>query len=367
MKRKIISIILAMFMLMGAVMSTTFASQKSELQEKKKSANEELNKVKGEINTELQEIEDLSDTIKQKEQEIEELTGEIEELTGSIKEKEDDLEQKQKLLDERLSAAYMNDSNNTYLEAIFSGGFVNFVSNYDIIKQIAEYDTNLIDEVKAVKESLENEKIKLENSKIESETKRNELKDLKSEKESKVSKLSAEQKSIQSQIDEYDREMEKIAAAERAAAAQQQVSSRSSSSSGSSASPGRLLWPVPSSHYISSPYGYRVHPIYGTSRFHSGTDIAASSGNDILAAESGRVILASYGYNGGYGNYIIIDHGNGLTTRYAHCSTLYVSVGTNVSRGQRIAAVGSTGASTGPHCHFEVRINGSTQNPMNYV
>lgn len=365
MKRKFISIVLAMFLLMGAVMSTTFASQKSELQEKKNSANEELKKVKSEINTELQEIEDLSDTIKQKEQEIQELAGEIEELTGSIKEKEEDLEQKQKLLDERLSAAYMNEGSNTYLEAFFSGGFVNFISNYDMIKQIAEYDTNLIDEVKAVKESLENEKVKLENSKIESETKRNELKELKSDKESKVSKLSAEQKSIQSQIDEYDREMEKIAAAERAAA--QQSSSGSYSSSGSSASPGRLLWPVPSTRYVSSPYGYRIHPIYGTSRFHSGIDIATSSGNDIVAAESGTVILASYGYNGGYGNYIIIDHGNGLTTRYAHCSSLYVSVGTKVSRGQRIAAIGSTGASTGPHCHFEVRINGNTQNPMNYV
>lgn len=366
MKRKIISAILVMFMLMSAVMSTSFASQKSDIEQKKKSANEELNKVKSEINSELQEIEDLSDTISQKEREIEELSNEIGTLTDSIKEKEEDLDQKQKMLDERLAAAYMNENNNTYLEAIFSGGFVKFVSNYDIIKQIAEYDTNLIDEVKAVKESLENEKIKLENSKIESETKRNELKDLKAEKESKVSKLTDEQKSIQSQIDEYDREMAKIAAAERAAA-QQSVSSRSSSSVSSSGRPGALAWPVPSSHYISSPYGYRVHPIYGTSKFHSGTDIAASSGSDILAAESGRVILASYGYNGGYGNYIIIDHGNGMTTRYAHCSSLYVSVGTNVSRGQRIAAVGSTGASTGPHCHFEVRINGNTQNPMSYV
>lgn len=365
MKRKVISVVLAMFMLMGAAMSTTFATQKSEIEAKKKTANENLNKVKSEISSELQEIEDLTDTIKQKEQEIQQLTGEIDELTESIKEKEDDLDQKQQLLDERLAAAYMNDGSNTYLEAIFSGGIVNFVSNYDIIKQIAEYDTNLIDEVKAVKESLENEKIKLENSKVESETKRNELNNLKADKESRVSQLSAEQKSIQSQIDEYDREMEKIAAAERAAA------SRSSSSSGSvtsySGTPGQLLWPVPSTRYISSPYGYRTHPIYGTTRFHSGIDIATSSGNDIVAAESGTVILASYGYNGGYGNYIIIDHGNGLTTRYAHCSTLYVSVGQSVSRGQRIAAIGSTGASTGPHCHFEVRINGNTQNPVNYV
>ena len=90
-------------------------------------------------------------------------------------------------------------------------------------------------------------------------------------------------------------------------------------------------------------------------------------GTNIVAAESGTVILASYGWNGGYGNYIIINHGNGVTTRYAHASQLYVSVGQTVSKGQVIAAVGTTGNSTGPHLHFEVRINGSHRNPLNYL
>ena len=150
------------------------------------------------------------------------------------------------------------------------------------------------------------------------------------------------------------------------------VKTTSSSSNGSSTTKnysgnGKFLWPVPSSSYISSPWGYRIHPIYGTKKLHAGIDIAASSGSNIVAAESGTVILSSWGYNGGYGNYIIVSHGNGYTTRYAHCSNLYVKVGETVSRGQVIAAVGSTGASTGPHCHFEVRINGESVNPVNYL
>ena len=90
-------------------------------------------------------------------------------------------------------------------------------------------------------------------------------------------------------------------------------------------------------------------------------------GSNIVAAESGTVILANYGWNGGYGNYIILNHGNGITTRYAHASQLYVSAGQAVTKGQVIAAVGTTGNSTGPHLHFEIRINGSHTNPLNYL
>ena len=100
---------------------------------------------------------------------------------------------------------------------------------------------------------------------------------------------------------------------------------------------------------------------------HAGIDIGAAGGANIVAADAGTVILSSFGYNGGYGNYVIISHGNGITTRYAHCSNLYVSVGQSVSKGQTIAAVGSTGASTGNHCHFEVRIDGESKNPLNYL
>ncbi|MBV9737730.1 MAG: M23 family metallopeptidase, partial [Candidatus Eremiobacteraeota bacterium] len=126
------------------------------------------------------------------------------------------------------------------------------------------------------------------------------------------------------------------------------------------ASSGYLQWPVRGP--ITSPFGWRIHPISGVRSFHEGLDIGVASGTPIGAAEAGRVIYA--GWYGGYGNYISIDHGGGVSTGYAHCSAIYVSVGQDVRQGQTIGAVGSTGYSTGPHLHFEVRINGKPVDPL---
>ncbi len=128
---------------------------------------------------------------------------------------------------------------------------------------------------------------------------------------------------------------------------------------------GRVNYGVVQGKRISSGYGWRIHPITGQRRFHEGLDIAANHGNSVYAYTDGRVIQA--GWNGGYGNCILIDHGNGLRTRYAHLSRISVKVGQRVKTGQRIGAVGSTGNSTGPHLHFEVIKNGKTQNPLNYL
>ena len=128
---------------------------------------------------------------------------------------------------------------------------------------------------------------------------------------------------------------------------------------------GRINYGVVHGKRISSSYGWRVHPITGQRRFHDGLDIAAPQGNSVYAYTDGRVIEA--GWNGSYGNCILIDHGNGLRTRYAHLSRINVRVGQRVSTAQRIGAVGSTGNSTGPHLHFEVIRNGKTQNPLNYI
>lgn len=122
---------------------------------------------------------------------------------------------------------------------------------------------------------------------------------------------------------------------------------------------------LPTNGEITSNFGWRQHPVLGSSRFHAGTDFGAPEGSPIYAADSGTVIVAEW--YGGYGNTVIIDHGNGLSTLYGHCSQLYVSVGQGVQRGQPIAAVGSTGLSTGPHLHFEVRLNGEPVEPLAYL
>ena len=379
MKNKIISVLVICILLISTS-KLAFAETSAEYKQKSEDAKEKLEDVTGQINTALQEVQDLNTSIDNTEQEITNLTKEVTDLNQSISEKEKDLAEKQKLLEERLVASYMN-GKNTYMDALFSGGLANFVSNYESIKQIAEYDNNLMADVKNTKTELENERNKVETAKKEKETKSAELKKLKSEKEAKVNNLTDEQKQIQAQMDEYDSQMKILEQKEKAIAeaarrkAEQEKSNNSnknnntgSNNNGGSTTPtGTFQWPVPSSHTITSNYGYRIHPISGTKKLHAGIDIGAPGGSNIVAADAGTVVLSSFGYNGGYGNYVIISHGNGITTRYAHCSNLFVSAGESVSKGQVIAAVGSTGASTGNHCHFEVRINGESKNPLNYL
>jgi murein DD-endopeptidase MepM/ murein hydrolase activator NlpD len=127
-----------------------------------------------------------------------------------------------------------------------------------------------------------------------------------------------------------------------------------------------LIWPSRSSRRISSYYGMRLHPIYGYYKMHTGIDIGASYGTDIISSADGVVTNVIYN-EGGYGWYIMVYHGDGITTLYAHCSKVIAKVGQNVKQGQVIALVGSTGASTGPHIHYEVRVNGAHTNPLNYV
>ncbi len=127
---------------------------------------------------------------------------------------------------------------------------------------------------------------------------------------------------------------------------------------------GTLIWPTPSSYRVTSPFGMRYHPIYHVNRMHTGIDIGASYGSKVVASDSGTVITSVY--SSSYGNYIVISHGNGMTTLYAHLSSRLVSKGDTVSQGNVIGYVGSTGASTGPHLHYEVSVNGSRVDPLNY-
>jgi murein DD-endopeptidase MepM/ murein hydrolase activator NlpD len=171
---------------------------------------------------------------------------------------------------------------------------------------------------------------------------------------------------LKSQSDQLQERLAAIAAAERARAeAERQAAIQENVPVPSVVAPapsGELLWPA--SGPKTSDYGWRTHPIFGTQRFHAGIDIGAGYGAAILAAASGVVVSA--GEMGGYGYATVIDHGGGLATLYAHQSSMQVSAGQSVSRGQVIGAVGSTGYSTGPHLHFEVRVNGATRDPMAY-
>jgi murein DD-endopeptidase MepM/ murein hydrolase activator NlpD len=169
-----------------------------------------------------------------------------------------------------------------------------------------------------------------------------------------ISRLNQDQAALEAAQAQLARDSENVAAL---------IRQKVAASTGVVRGTGRFIYPVNAS--ITSGFGNRRHPILGYNRFHSGIDFGASQGTAINAADAGRVIFA--GWYGGYGRTVIIDHGGGITTLYAHASRLYVNVGQNVAQGQTIAAIGSTGLSTGPHLHFEVRQNGRPVNPMNYL
>ncbi len=364
--------------------SSTYYNQKQqEATQNSNQTQEQLDNVSGEIDEVLQEVADLNNSILTYENEIQELNTKLTQLEESISQKEKELTEKKKVLEDRLVAMYMK-KETTFLDVVLSGKLMNFISNQDMMKQITEYDNKLITEVNELKKSLESEKTEVETVKKDKEQKTAELQKLKAEKEEKAANLTDEQKELEKKLSEYKSQAEEYAKLERQAIAKeeaarkaaQEASKNNTNTSGSNSSNGgqtnttpytggKLGWPCPSSSRITSPYGYRV--LFGVRDFHTGVDIGATTGSNIVAAESGTVILANYGWNGGYGNYIILSHGNGITTRYAHASQLYVTAGQKVSKGQVIAAVGTTGNSTGPHLHFEVRVNGSHTNPLNYL
>lgn len=360
--------------------SSDYKKMQNQVQQNSQQTQNQLNNLNGEIDAVLQEVADLDSSILEYENQIDELKSKSDTLEKSIAQKEKDLAEKKKALEARLVAMYMK-KETTFLDVLLSGNLMNFISNQDIIKQAADYDNKLIAEVEDLKTNLEREKIEIETVKSEKEKKQKELQSLKSQKEQKAANLTEEQKKLQSQLSEYKAQAERYAALERQAIAKEEAARKAAqeaankkSSNGSNASNnttvksysgGKLGWPCPSSSRITSQYGYRI--LYGVKDFHTGIDIGAAHGSNIVAAESGTVILASYGWNGGYGNYIIINHGNGITTRYAHASRLDVTVGQTVSKGQVIGAVGNTGNSYGAHLHFEVRTNGTHTNPLNYL
>lgn len=376
---KIISSLILVALLIS-VTSNVHAEDSSYYTKKKQEANNnsqqtqtKIEDLEGEIDEVLQEVADLNNSILEYESQIKQLTTQLNDLETSITQKEQELVEKKKMLENRLVAMYMK-RETTFLDVVLSGNLMNFISNQDMVKQIADYDNNLINEVEELKKSLQEEKAKVESVKKEKEEKNKELQNLKAQKEQKAANLTDEQKELEKKLSEYKAQAESYAELERQAIAKEAEARKKASSNGSGSSSGtvsnpytggKLGWPCPSSSRITSPYGWRV--LFGVSDFHTGIDIGATMGSNICAAESGTVILSSYGWNGGYGNYIIINHGNGITTRYAHASQLYVSVGQTVTKGQVIAAVGTTGNSTGPHLHFEVRENGSHTNPLNYL
>lgn len=370
MKKKIFSFLI-IFIFVFTFFATAFATSVNDLQSQKKQTQNELNSVNSELSEEMKEIEVLSQSISDNEDKIEELNLQVATLENEISQKQAEIEEAQKQydlqqeqLEQRLVANYKF-GGVSYLDVLLnSSDFTSFISNYYYISKIAKSDNELLEEIQNKKNEIEQSKQQLESKQQEYEQAKNSiqqvttsLKNDKAKKDSYVSQLSSEQKSLQQQIDEYDKEIKKLEEQARQA-------SINSGKNNSTFVGGTMLWPCPSSHYITSYFGPRNTGIPGASTTHKGIDIGASSGAAIVAALDGTVITSAY--SSARGNYLMIDHGGGIITLYQHGKdgTKRVSVGEKVTKGQTIMGVGNTGISGGNHLHFEVWKNGVPQNPL---
>lgn len=323
-------------------------------------------------------VENVSERLRQIQEELRVATAEYKEVKGQLDSVEDkisdntellrkteaDLKIKNKKLQKRVRDIYIN-GQISYVDVLFGAkDFADLMTRMDVLKRIIKHDYDLIMKVKEEKTTVENTRAQLEKDKAEAEV----LVADAQAKKAKVEDKESEQQVILDQAiydrDTSERMYEEIMAASQEVANMIRRSQMSSAGySGAPAGAGGMIWPI--SGPITSEFGWRTHPIFGTARFHSGLDIGGDYGMPIYAAASGTVIYA--GWISGYGNAVIIDHGGGVTTLYGHNDSLNVSEGENVAQGQVIAMCGSTGNSTGPHCHFEVRENGEPVSPYGYL
>lgn len=345
-------------------------TQRDELQNKLSEANGELDEVHSSLSENLQQVEKLDEKISSSEQQLQEQESKITELKNSINEIESELntvtekyERQRKLFEQRLVATY-EAGETQYLDILLkSKSLSDFLSSYYLITELAELDNDLISELEEKKKTIDLSKQKLENEKaelatiIESQTRLSRtLQNTKKIRESFIEKLSEEEKNLQTKIDEINTQYEVI---------NKQILALAQQGIDTAYIGGELAWPVPGYTRITSKYAMRVHPITGQYKLHTGVDIGAPEGANFVAANDGIVTKAEY--NTAYGNMVIIDHGGGISTLYAHGSETLVQVGQTVKRGDSVLKVGSTGYSTGPHAHFEVRINGVTTDPLPYI
>lgn len=275
----------------------------------------------------------------------------------------------------RIRYMYENSSTNTLFELMLSVRSINDILNrVEYAEQITAYDRRKLDEFQEViitieekQEALEQENEKLVILQDEIAQKKVEVDALLAETNITLEELEKEIGTNAKVLEALIKEAEEEAKRQAELANQQSSGSSSSGTAGGSVVSGNGMFthPMPGYSYMSSPFGYRIHPISGTYKLHNGTDFAGTTGTPIYAAMAGTVTVATYSSSAG--NYITINHGNGLSTIYMHNSKLYVSAGDTVTKGQNISACGSTGNSTGPHLHFQVMLNGTAVDPMNYL
>ena len=293
-------------------------------------------------------------------------------LTTRLEKATQEYKTAQRVLGKRLREIYLQGDVGYLVVLLGSKSFTDFIDQTHYLSLIIDNDRKLVEQVRSLKEELETKKLQAERTVKQ-------ISELTAAQAERVKKLEAventranllaetrrQRDSLKSYVSELENSTQALEDQIRSTVGRRQVVMRPLSPQSGTRTWGTGRYLTPAQGPITSPFGYRIHPIFGTMRFHTGVDIGAYYGSPVLASDSGVVIDS--GWLGGYGNCIIVDHGGGYSTIYAHCSELYVSYGQSVSKGQQIAAVGSTGNSTGPHLHFEVRINGEPVDPLGFI
>jgi murein DD-endopeptidase MepM/ murein hydrolase activator NlpD len=341
---------------------------KKELEQSKNDLTAFVQQLDGQLADIQEKIAQYNTMISDKEKEIEETLRDLDEAQARQ-------EQQYAAMKKRIQFMYER-SDSFYMETLFgTNSIAGIVNRADYIEALSRYDRDKLNEyvetrkyVELCKEELEVEKQLLDEAREAVEQEEANVNSLIGEKEAQIVSVSGDIANKEAAIKEYEdmiaQENAEIAALEKAVA-EEKARLEAENAQARVYNGGMFAWPCPGYKRISDEYGSRMHPILGVEKFHNGLDMAAPSGTAILAAYDGDVVAAAY--SGSMGNYIMIDHGSGLYTIYMHCSALYVSKGQSVSKGQNIAAVGSTGRSTGPHLHFGVRLNGNYTSPWNYL
>lgn len=344
--------------------------EKSELENGINASNTQIEFIESELTATVAEIAEINQKICDKKLEIETLEAQEKDLLEYIDKAEEELEKsnerydKQKDLLERRLVAMYEMGQTSYLDILLnSKGITEFLSNYYLISEVTTADTELLNNVedekiynKKLKETLETKKAVLAASRETREKNAIALENMNIIKNNRIQQLTEEEAEVQRKIEEYQNQIADIEKEIRLLA----LANISEQYVG-----GTMAWPVPGYTRITSPFGMRTHPITGVYKLHTGTDIGAPLGANFIAANDGIVTYA--GWNNAYGNMVIIDHGGGITTLYGHGSEILVNVGDTVVQGTPVLKVGSTGYSTGPHAHFEVRVNGQYVEPLDYI
>ncbi|WP_049945005.1 murein hydrolase activator EnvC family protein [Butyrivibrio sp. AC2005] len=345
---------------------TDLQNVKKSLEKEKADLNSYITQLDANLEGIQKKIDDLTQKIAEKEQSIEETTAELEEAVRIQNEQYEAMKKRIRFMYEKGNDLYIQ----FFIEA---GSFSEMLNKAEYIEELSAYDRAKLNEyiehtelTQLTKEALEEEKKTLDEAKASVVIEEENLQNLIVEKNKEVNSIAGDIKDKEAAIAEYEKQIAEenatIAALEKAVEAEKKELAAQNARKYDG---GMFAMPCPSYSRISDNFGMRMHPTLGIQKMHNGVDFAAPSGSSILAAYDGKVVAAAY--NSTMGNYVMISHGSGLFTIYMHASSLSVSTGQEVSKGQKIAAVGSTGRSTGPHLHFGVRLNGNYVSPWNYL